>query len=157
MDMDSEGIRAKGLIVAGILFLISSCFTWSEMYYLLFGKTTDATVTNVSEYTVRGRFGSNRGNKLSINYSFTEQDGTFRKGDDTVSTSFSGIYNNKVKVQYTSGENGSSRLYGNTKTGWLIIFAFSLLVLVGFGSWVAYASFANTRETPKKKKKTRDF
>lgn len=137
MDSDSELARAKWLLIAGAIFLVSGCVSWGEVVYLLFGRDAQADVTKAYEVTRRGRFGVGGRTRLTVEYSFSEPDGTRRTGTDTVPTDWFDQPGGKVEVRYTAGANGSSRLAGHVNWVGLGFFGLSvgLLGFFGFRLW----------------------
>ncbi|WP_020472813.1 hypothetical protein [Zavarzinella formosa] len=124
MDSDNETARAKWLLGAAVVFLASGCVSWNELIYLLGGRNTQANVEKVFEINRRGRFGLGGGRQLTVEYAFTEPDGTKRTGTDTVPMDWPPPVNGKIPVQYTAGEKGSSRLAGHV--GWIGVTLFAL-------------------------------
>jgi hypothetical protein len=57
---------------------------YAEVVYLLRGKETQATVTKAWEVTSRGRYGLGEHKRVEIEYTFTDMDGSIRKGGDFV-------------------------------------------------------------------------
>ena len=132
MDAAQEIGRAKWLILAGLLFLVTGCVSWGEFVYLLAGKTADAKVTKVMEVTKRGRFGISTGTQLEVSYEFTEADGTRRTASDTTDVNWPVPASGKTPVQYTAGADGNSRLSGKVNWIALTIFGVSLLAVGWF-------------------------
>jgi hypothetical protein len=133
MDADQELARAKWLLFSGVLFLVSCFLSYAELVYLLRGKQVQATVTSAYETPIRGRFGTVRGMQRTVEYAFTEADGTRRTDSDTVSLDWDLPNNGTVPVQYTPGAEGRSRLAGHVNLVALVIFAVSVVVLGIFG------------------------
>jgi hypothetical protein len=131
MDAAQEVGRAKWLILAALVFLVSGCVSWGEFAYLLTGKTADAKITKVAEVTKRGRFGISTGTQLEVSYEFTEADGTRRTASDTADVNWPVPPSGKTPVQYTPGADGNSRLAG--KVNWIALSIFGVaLVAVGW-------------------------
>ena len=80
MDSENELARAKWLLLSIGLFLITGCMSWGEFMYLVAGNDAQAEVVKAFETTRRGR------TRLTVEYTFSEPDGTRRKGTDTVSS-----------------------------------------------------------------------
>jgi hypothetical protein len=55
MDTDNEVAKFKWMLGAGLMFLVSGCFSVSELRYAVSGTTTDAQLLEVKEVTSRGR------------------------------------------------------------------------------------------------------
>jgi len=157
MDMDNEIARAKRLLkwlfVCGAIFLMSCCVCYGEIVYLFSGRKIEATVTNVYETVKRGRFGQSTGTTVTVEYSFTQPDGLQRTGSDTVDPNWQFPETGTVLVQYTSGEEGRSRLAG--KVNWLGISLFTASV-VALGVFV-FRIWREAREAtqPTKRKRVR--
>ena len=126
--MDNEVARAKWLLIGVVVLLISGCISYGEVAYYLNGHDADADITKA--YESRSRRGRTR---LTVEYAFTEPDGTRRTGQDTVSTSSSVPRAGKVPVRYTPGEGGSSRLAGQVNWVGLALFAISAGCVAIFG------------------------
>jgi len=146
VDHENELARAKWFLVGIVLFLLSGCMSYQELAYLINGRETQADITKV--YESRGCRGSTR---LTVEYAFTEQDGKQRKAMDTVSTNWPVPPNGKVAVQYTPGEDGSSRLAGGVHWIWPAVFAFSLLCLL----IIAVRLLREGAEEPKPRRRNR--
>jgi len=87
MDSEHELQRAKWLLGALFVFLVSACFSWSEFTYLVFGNDATADISKTFETRRRGRFGIGSRSKLQVEFAFTEPGGVRRTGTDTVSRS----------------------------------------------------------------------
>jgi Protein of unknown function (DUF3592) len=133
MDAESESGRAKALLVAGVLFLASGFYAYSELMYLVRGSDTTATITEASKVTKRGRFGVSRGQQIEIEYKFTDADGNNRTGTDRLDEDWPVPSDRKVAIRYRPGADGSSRVAG--RIGWitLIIFGVCLTAVCVFG------------------------
>ncbi|MFO0935669.1 MAG: hypothetical protein U0798_04025 [Gemmataceae bacterium] len=140
MDTDLELARAKWLFFSGIAFIASCFYSYSEFVYLIRGRDTVANVTKVWEEEVKNRYGMTEETRLSIEYSFTEPDGTRRKGSDFTSLDWTPSPN--VKVRYTPGAEGRSRFVGHVNWLSLGIFTLTLCVMAGFGYriWKSYSA-----------------
>jgi hypothetical protein len=104
---ENELARAKWVMASGVLFLISTCFTFQEFVYLINGRDAEADITKV--YESRGRRGRTY---LTVEYAFTEPNGTRRRAMDNVSINWEPPRNGKIPIRYTPGEDGSSRFAG---------------------------------------------
>ena len=133
MDADQELTRAKWLLFSGLFFLVSCFMSYRELVYLVRGRVAQAAVTKAYEVTQRGRFGVSQGTRLTVEYTFTEPDGTRRSDSDTVDTDWPLPSNESVPVQYTPGAGGRSRLSGHVNWAWIAIFVVSLGVMGVFG------------------------
>lgn len=149
MDMDNELARAKWLLMSAALFLASCCMTYGEASYLLKGRETSATITKAYEVTQRGRFGTDRGQRLTVEYTFTEPNGTQRRDSDTVGLDWNVPASGKIPVQYTPGVDGRSRLAGHVNWLGIGIFAVSVVLIALFALGL-YKEMADT--SPRKRK-----
>jgi hypothetical protein len=153
MDNESEIARAKWLLFAGGLFLVSCFLCYTELVYVVSGRQTQADITNAYEVDKRGRFGLTIGKKLTIEYSFSEADGTRRTGSDTVRVDWLLPDTGTIPVRYTAGKDGRSRLAGHVNWIGIVIFAVSIAAMgtAGFRLW-RMASEAASELTPKRKR-----
>jgi hypothetical protein len=124
MDTNRGTLRVKGLLFPGALFLVACFLCYGEVVYLLWGKEVRADVTSSYEATVRSRRGRVRPVERTVEYAFTEPDGTLRKDSDTIDINRILPADGTVRVQYTPGAGGRSRLAGHVN--WL---AFGFLVV----------------------------
>jgi hypothetical protein len=125
MDHENEIARAKWVLGALALFLISGCISYGEIAYFLNGQDAEATISKA--YESRSRRG---GAALTVEYTFTEPGGTYRKGMESVPLDWPVPENRKVAVRYTPGEDGSSRLAGRVRWVWLCVFGGSLVMIL---------------------------
>lgn len=148
MDADSEIKKAKWLFGAGLLFLFSCYLTYGELAYLIRGRQTEATITNTQEFVHRGRFGLGGSQRLAVEYTFTEPDGTHRQDSDTVSPEWNIPEKGNVTVQYTPGRNGRSRLAGHVNWFGLALFGISVTVVgvAGYRLWHQAAEATSGRK-----------
>lgn len=139
MDSDEELRNLKRMATAGILFLMSAYFSWTELKYVVSGKVTEADLVNVARQTRRGKYGSTK-EYLSFEYQFNDAGNTRRESDE-VSTDTQQPSNGKVSVQYLPGTT-SSRLEGHRQTFYVVLFFIS----IGWAGWEIYqlAKEANT-------------
>jgi hypothetical protein len=152
MDSDNELARAKWLLISAAIFLISGCISWGELVYLVAGRDTQADLDKAYEVTRGGRFGLGGRQRLTVDFSFTEPDGTRRTGTDTVRTDWPLPAGGKVPVRYTAGANGSSRLAGHVNWVGLTFFGLSVAAIgmLGVQLW-REASDATRERRPKRK------
>lgn len=104
---------------------------------LLRGRETRATITKAYEVPRRGRFGLSQGTALTIEYSFTEPDGTRRTDSDTVNSDWDLPRAGTVPVRYTPGSDGRSRLVGHVNwvgIGFFVV-SVSVLSIAGYLLW----------------------
>lgn len=132
MDMEQETAKFKGMLFAGLVFIVTGFIAFSELRYFAFGDTIDARV--VRTYETTGRRGRS---KVVVEYAFRDPSGQDRRESDTVSAGTARFSANTIKVQYLSGKPAWSRLDGNGNTIAVIIFLGSLAVLgfYGFRFW----------------------
>jgi hypothetical protein len=133
MDAENEIARAKWLLAAGVLFVVSCFVSYRELTYLLRGQQTQASVTQAYEITRKEHFGLTETKSLTVEYAFTEPDGTHRADSDTVNADWPLPPSRKVAVQYTPGAGGRSRLAGHVNWFGIGFFVVSLGVLGFFG------------------------
>ncbi len=150
MDSDNEIARAKWLLISAVIFLVSGCVSWGELVYLVAGHDAQADVVKAYEVT-RGRL-SRKQQRLTVDFSFTEPNGTRRTGTDTVPTDWPLPVGGKVPVRYTAGADGSSRLAGHVNWVGLTFFGLSVAAIgvFGFRLW-REASEATSDRKPKRK------
>ncbi len=133
MDQETEIARAKWLLMGIFLFLASGCMSYDEAVYLVSGCDAVADITNAYESR------STRGASLTLEYTFTEPNGTHRKGMRSVPVDWPVPADGKVLVRYVPGQDGSSRLSGRPNWVGLGLFTLSLL-------WIAVFAFRLFRE-----------
>lgn len=120
-DPDNPVRKFKYALMFGIWFLVSCYYSWQELVYLIRGKIAVATVTETYQQS-SGRFGTNKHRVLE--YNFTEAGGLARRGADTIS--IEEPIPRQVRIEYTLGEKGRSRLEGHIRWMWLAFFAISM-------------------------------
>lgn len=130
--MRNELGRAKWLLLSALIFLMSACVSWGEVVYLVVGQHAQGRVERAYEVTRRSRLGLHS-KRLVVEFTFTEGDGTRRKGSDTLSVDWPVPADGVVAIQYTAGVEGSSRVAGHVNWVALTIFTLSLLAMGGFG------------------------
>ena len=138
---DDDAKKLKLMLVVSILFISSAIFSWTELKYVLFGRTADAIVTRVqptSEYAGRGR--SRR--MLAVEYQFTEPGGEVRRESDRVNPDWPLADDRTAAVQYIAGKPEWSRLKGHNRMFSVYIFL-ACLVAMAIGAvqfWRYYKS-----------------
>lgn len=120
-ESDNPVRKFKFALMFGIWFLVSCYYSWQELVYLIRGKRTVATVTETYQQS-SGRFGTNKHRVLE--YRFSEEGGLGRRGADTMSMEEPAP--TQVRIEYTPGENGRSRLEGHVRWMWLAFFGISM-------------------------------
>lgn len=133
MDEEAELVKLKWLIFAGLAFLVSSFFAWTELRYALWSRTTEAEVVDVFETETIGRRGR-RIPVLAVEYRFTDEAGVPRFERDEVARGWQPPANRRVAIEYFPGENGGSRLAGNRNWRSLVVF-FGTLAVLAFAGW----------------------
>ncbi len=129
MDLDQETARLKTWGVVGILFLISLVFSWSEIRYMIWGKTVDAMFMSSQVEVRRGKY--NRQWEVRVlGYAFMDGEKNRREYED-VPMDWETPESKLVKVQYIPGREFSSRLSGEHHWFWISVF-FLILAYVGF-------------------------
>ena len=132
MDQDAEFKRAKWLLGAAGIFLISCFMAFDEMRYMILGRTSKGRITQVKPYSEPGRRGRTN-QRLSVEYSFkTEPQGSILNERDNVSSDWQLPEGGSVPIQYISGSPDSSRLAGNRNMMWVIVFFGSLGIMSVF-------------------------
>lgn len=135
MEVDNEVARFKWMLGAGLMFLVSGCFSVGELRYAVSGTTTDAQLLEVKEVVSRGRWGRQYTN-LSVSYHFTDTAGGERTEKDLVPDDWPIASTPTIAVQYIPGKPEWSRLSGNRRDWALIVFGLSLCGVGWFGVMV---------------------
>jgi hypothetical protein len=125
MDTRWEMRKVRWLFAGLKLFLLGACLSGAECSYALNGRNATATVTRVVPTTTRWG-----GSRLTVEYEFTEPDGTRRRDNDEVATGWAKPPNGKVEVRYTPGSSGLSRFAGHVAWLGLGIFFSAILVVI---------------------------
>jgi hypothetical protein len=140
VDVDGEVWKLKALLVAVVVFLISSYYSWYEFRYAVWGQTAQAEVQRVyvtTEFRRRRAWGSNRDKeKLVVEYTFSDATGTQRSERDSVSLNWKPP-EEELLVQYLPGVTGISRLSGNSNQFAVWLFLGSLIAMIGGLVWIA--------------------
>jgi len=109
MDSESEIARAKWLLGAAAVFLVSAFIAYGEMVSLARGRDAQATVKKAYEMRRDRLFGLILVRKLVVDYEFTDAENRHRTGSDEVSGDWPLPPSGFVPVRYT---DGNSRLAG---------------------------------------------
>jgi hypothetical protein len=133
MDNETESWRAKLLIGAVIVFLISCIFVFTEFMYLVDSRETTATISKAYKVQIRGRFGIVKGYRLAVEYDFVDAEGLRRSGRCDVNEDWPIPLDGKVKIRYRPGEDGASRFVGFASWTAIIIFFVCLAAVGVFG------------------------
>lgn len=131
MDTDSEITKFKLMLFAIVVFIASGFMAYNELRYLAFAKWADANLLQIEERTKRGRYGTTSV-VLAVQYEFRDTDGTSRKEEDTVGTSWPIPESATTPVEFLSGVKGKSRLKGNNRF-WTVWLFFGSLILMATG------------------------
>jgi hypothetical protein len=129
-----------------------------QLNYLVFSKRAEATVTRAEGVVYWQERNGQRTEQraIRVSYKFVEPDGTRRDGHDEFPASMGYQCGQKITVEYTSGDLGTSRVAGNWNVVWIILFFVSGAMLGAFGlfEWIAASrEVAALYPKPKKKKK----
>ena len=150
MDSESEIARAKWLLGAVAVFLVSAFISYREMVYLARGRDTEAKVTKAYEMRRDQLFGLIPVKKLVVDYEFTDANNHRRTGSDEVSGDWPLSPSGVVPVRYT---DGYSRLVGHHNWFGVGLFVASLIYLGGSGYWFwRHVSAAMSDQKPRRKR-----
>ena len=131
MDQDQEFKRAKWLLGAAGIFLISAFMSFDEFRYKIWSRTTDGRVLQARATEEIGRRG-NRRPMLSVEYTFRDEArGPFTERD-LVPVDTQLPPDGRVPIQYIPGSPDSSRLSGHSNSTWVIVFFASLAIMAFF-------------------------
>ena len=132
----NDRIKGKLFGLAIVAFIISIFVSYVELDYWMHSRRTDATITSM---TVRVNPQNGQEQGVDVRYQFVECNGTDRKDSDEMPARWRpahfklGSDQNTVRVEYTPGEKGRSRIAGNSHGGWLIVLGVTLAAMVYFG------------------------
>jgi hypothetical protein len=141
--------KLKGLLIVGVLFLVSCFLCYRELIYLFRGETIVATVTRTYEVTR----GADEPLGLTVEYAFHEPSGIYRTDSVTVAPDWEMPASGKVYVEYTPGKEGRSRLAGDRNWFGIIFFVLSLGGLIFGCVWLWVKAGEATRERKPARKK----
>jgi hypothetical protein len=152
VDTENELGRAKWLLMAGLLFLVSCFLVYDEVAYALSGREAQATVTK-SYLSTSGRPSLRSSARLTVEYAFAEPGGGQRKGMSSLPADAVLPQSGTVAVRYTPGEDGRSRLAGHVNWWGITMFGVTLLALgvAGFRLWREAAEATRT-DRPRSKR-----
>ena len=146
MGTGNNGVRYRWLLTlaAATCLVVSGSLVWAEAEYLVSGRDAQAKAVRGTKGKDRGWLGLG-GWLQTIEYVFTEPDGTRRKGSDTVSDEWLVPADGTVAVRYGPGAGGRSRLAGHVD--WVGLgLGFALLGLaVGSAGAVGYWQWRSRR------------
>ncbi|MDA0833972.1 MAG: hypothetical protein O2955_05360 [Planctomycetota bacterium] len=131
-ETESEALKLKWLLIAGVAFLVSAYYSYREFKYLVWGKTVAAVVTRTYEHQELSRRGRKKTVRV-VEYAFDDENNTNWRERDTVPLKRT-ITEPLVAVQYLPGERKSSRLEGNSHY-------FAVWVFLGCVTWLGYSFF----------------
>ena len=132
----SNRLKGKLFGFAIVAFIISMFFSYVELDYWLHSRWINATITTLK---VRVNPQNEQEQGVDIIYQFTEPNGTERIDSDEMPARWRPPnFNpqsdqNKVRVEYTPGEKGRSRIAGNSHEQWLIVLGVMLVAMLYFG------------------------
>ncbi len=137
----SEYFKIRLFVGAIILLIVCFVTSCNELRYQMFGKATTAEILKLTVVT-EGR----RSKSLAIDYQFKDVDGTLRKEEDRVSTSWTPPEPSEpnarpvVDIVFIPGSPDSSRLAGQTNWPALLVTAgvLGLVVFPGVRFWIGY-------------------
>lgn len=135
MDEEEELKKLKWLVVALVVFLISTYYSWQELKFVVWGQTAQANVTNTFETSSGGRRSAPL---LAVEYTFTDSATGARSERDDVPVDWP-LSENTVTVQYLPGVVDSSRLHGHSRQS-------AVLIFVACAAWLGYQGFKLYRE-----------
>jgi hypothetical protein len=99
---------------------------YDELAYLITGKNAVATINKT--YESRSR----RGTTQTVEYGWTEPDGTQRKDMTEMSTNWVPPSDGKLAICSTPGKDGRSRFLGQPKWTWIVSFCLSIAMVAFF-------------------------
>lgn len=123
MDYEKGTMELKLLLILFFLFFMSAYFSYAHIKYLIWGETTQATITDVREYS----------DGLAIYYTFHDENGKRVKARDTAPHNWS-VPETNVLVQFLPGGTGESRLSRNSHNApiWMLLACTGGLGYVGY-------------------------
>jgi hypothetical protein len=131
MDQDQELKRAKWLLGAAGVFLISAFMSFDEFRYRIWGRTVEGHVSQAKEVEVsQGRGGRRR--MLSVEYTFPDEGRAPLTERDLVPVEWKLPPDGTVPIQYIPGSSDSSRISGHTNAFWMVVFFASLGIMTLF-------------------------
>ena len=126
MDTEEEVGRLKWLLIGGLVFLVSGCFSVGEMKYKMGAKEADAKVVSTQEVQERGRRGRVR-NKLEVEYVFKDEKGSAYKGKQRVDDDSPIREGQTIRIEYLADK---SRIKGEDNMFWVYVFLASVAFVV---------------------------
>jgi hypothetical protein len=124
--MEHELGKLKRLIVFLVLLIVGCFFAYEELIYFVAGGDAAATVTKVSDVTVRRRWQETT--RRQVEFSFVESNGTRRNGMDAMSASWTPPSTGDIQVRYTPGADGRARIAGNVN--WIGVGLFAVMMCI---------------------------
>ena len=127
MDVNEEMRNLRRVLAAGVLFLVSGCYSWTEVVYSVWGRTTEARVVSAR---IRESTSRRRSDKLVVEYTFNEDGGAVRNERVEFSADTPPPRpGSPIEIRYVAGREGYSRPLGHRQWVFMILFLFSLGVL----------------------------
>lgn len=145
MHTDDELARFKGILLASIVLLISTAYSWWELKYRIWGRTAQASISRAYETRSTSRRGKPR---LAVEYTFTDLKSGSRNERDDVRINWP-LSGDEVLVEYIPGVDNSSRLLGNSNQ--LAVWIFFACV-----GWLNYQGVALYQEATEPIQKIRN-
>jgi hypothetical protein len=125
VEMDRIISKTRWILGGGLLFLFSCLMCFDELQYQITGQETVASIHNIYQSASR------RGMEQKVEYIWVEPDGNLRKSMFTTSLDWVQPDDGKLRILYTPGVDGKSRLLGHPPWFWIGSFVISLSV-IGF-------------------------
>ena len=149
MESESEIARAKWLLGAVTLFLVSAFISYRELVQFARGRDVQATVTKAYEMRRDRLFGLIPVKKLVVDYEFTDAENRRHTGSDEVGGDWPLPPTGTVPVRFTEG---NSRLAGHHNWLGLGLFGASLIAIGWSGFWFwRHVSEAASDKKPRRK------
>jgi hypothetical protein len=143
--MNLKVLRAVIALIAMIVLILISA--WTDFDYMFNGKVVEGKLISA----VRGKPGDSRDQRVFVGYSFLNENGALRQGNDELPRSWEVPQGSTIKVRYLPGTN-RSRVDGNSDGYWL----FALGVYGGvFALLFVVAYFMDDGTSQKKRKRKR--
>lgn len=117
------------MLFSGILFLMSAYASCIELKYLIWGEHTEATIVRAQKLTTSS--GRRSVKVMGVTYEFAEKDGTSRKDKMNMSLDWTPPADERLQIEYLPKTPGESRIPGERKYIFVIIF-FGSLCVMGF-------------------------
>lgn len=140
MRPDTEALETQALasvgifLTAAVLFLLSMCMSWTEIKYLVWAKSAQATTMGTHFEKTRDRNHIEHVRQVQ-EYTFLDQ-GILRREADEVPLNWAEPVSGQVRVEYISGKPSESRIVGLHRLAllWVVAFFGSIAVM----AWKIY-------------------